>query len=79
MLADLLGELDLQLVGSRADDVELGRGLHGALPDSVVGVAQDDRAEPGMEIDVLATVGIPHPTASRAREHQRWVEEPEAR
>ena len=42
-------------------------------------MTEDDRAEPGMEVDVLAAVGIPDPAAPGAREDARRVEEAQAR
>ena len=54
-------------------------GLHRDLADAIVGVAEDDRAEAGVEVDVLAAVGIPDPAAPGAGEDARRVEEAEAR
>ncbi len=79
VLLDLLGELDLELRGARADDIDLGRGLGDPFADAIVSVTEDGRAERRVEVDVLAAVGVPDVTALRAREDPRWVEEAEAR
>ena len=56
-------------------DVDLGGRLHRDFADAIVGVPEDDRAEAGMEVDVLAAVGIPDAAAPGAREDARRVEE----
>ena len=79
VLADLLGQLDLQLHRACADDVDLARGLHRPFADPVIGVAEDDRAEGRVEVDVLAPVRVPDPTPASAGEHDRRVERAQAR